>query len=110
MPYGPIDAFAAQTMRRLGDDVGISLVVRRNRQALRRRRFEDADDAGRLIAVEDRAILGDAGRARGVTHRIEVGVARAAPDRFQLIARDLERHAQLGQRQHAAQSRDRAFL
>jgi hypothetical protein len=32
-----------------------------------------------------RAILGDASGARGIPDRIEVGIARPAPDRIQLI-------------------------
>ena len=53
--------------------------------------------------MEHRAILGDGNLARRFDDRVGVGVLGAAIDRVQLVAVQLERHAQLDQRQHLAQ-------
>ena len=65
----------------------------------------DAGDVRGLVAVEDRAVLGDGDLARRGDHRIEIGVARPAIDGVELGARHLEGNAQFDQRLDAAQAR-----
>ena len=65
-------------------------------------RLGDADDAGRLEAVEDRGVLGQRDPADGLVEIVEVGVDRASLEVDQLVTRHLEVGAQLDERQYAA--------
>src|SRR5690606_32197069 len=87
---GAVHAFAAQPVRRFGDDVGIARVVlgygERSLLACRK----DAFDARSRVAFEDRSIFGNCRGARGIANGIEVRIACTPADRIDLFARQLE--------------------
>ncbi len=73
------------------------------RNGLAALRFADAGDLRRLVAVEDRAVLGNGDLARRIRHRIEIRVTRAAVDGVEFGATHFEGNAQFDERLDAAQ-------
>src|SRR5918993_1603930 len=102
---GAFDALVAQLGEGRRHRAGIVGMAAAERHRRRCRGLADAGDVRGLVAVEDRAVLGDGDLARRGDHRIEIGIARAAIDGVELGARHLERDAQLDQRLDAAQAR-----
>src|ERR1700716_1471635 len=100
-----LDALIAQLGERGGDGAGIVGVARAERHRDIAAGLADAGDVRGLVAVEDRAVLGDGDFARRGYHRVEIGIAGAAIDGVEFGARDLEGNAQLDQRLDAAQAR-----
>ena len=65
-------------------------------------------DAGGSVAVEDGPVFGEGDELRGILGRLPVGVFGAALDVVDLLAIEIERHAQFDQRVHLALPRDDA--
>ena len=99
------DAGQAQQPGRLGDAVGIRLVVVGNRQDGVAGCLLDPLDATRRVAVEDRGVLGIGHARGGIDQRLKVRILRAALDGVHLLAGQLEVCAELDEGQRLAAGR-----
>ena len=70
--------------------------------------FANAANAARGITIEDGAVLREGDQPRGVLRGLPVGVVGAALDVVDLLAIEIERHAQFDQRLHLALPRQDA--
>src|SRR6185312_2666989 len=87
-----------QLAERVRDDVGIGAHVGGKGQDRITGALTDAADAGCGIPVEDGPILGKGQDLRGILGGLPVGIVGAALDIVDLLAIELEGHAQLDQR------------
>ena len=97
-----VDAAVAQLAERLGDRRRVLAHVRGQAHRRIAGARPDALDAGRGIAVEDRAVLGEGDLRGGVLDRLPVGVLRPALHVVDLLAVQGERGAQFHQRRGQA--------
>src|SRR6476646_954646 len=96
---------AVQIAHGLGHECRILRVIVADREHTARGGLGYAAHADLCVTLEDCMVFYDRSFAGGVAHGIEVGIFRPPADRFELLARELERHTYLHERLDPAQPR-----